>query len=145
MRLLITGSRSWSDKDRLWGRLDNILDGIVERHKERYIKEGLMLVSGHARGADALGEWWFQTRFPLEQPEVWKPDWKMYGGRAGIVRNTDMVDSWPDWVAAFIMPCDKVDCPKGPDMHGSHGAIHCADYAHSKAIPVVRYYGGALR
>lgn len=144
MRLLITGSRGWSDRDRMWARLDEIHDAVVARYSEQYIKEGFMLVSGHARGADALGEWWFGARFPLEQPEIWKPDWKTYGGRAGIVRNTAMVDSHPDWCVGFIMPCDKIKCPK-PGLHGSHGAVHCSDYAIASGIPTNRYYGGALQ
>lgn len=143
MRLLITGSRSWSDKDRLWQVLDSTAEALAHHNRERYITEGLHLVSGHAYGADALGEAWFLERFPLEEPEVWRADWRKHGRRAGPIRNVAMVDSGPDLCVAFIMPCDKDNCTRG-DLHGSHGAVHCADYAAEKGVPTTRFYGGAL-
>lgn len=143
MRLLITGSRSWKDYERLCHCLDSIAEQFAIHSKDRYIKEGLTLVSGHAYGADAMGEAWFVTKFPLEQPEIWKADWRKYNRRAGIVRNTAMVDSWPDAVVGFLMPCDKDSCVN-VGRHWSHGADHCSTYAESKAIPTTRFYGADL-
>lgn len=143
MRLLITGSRSWKDYDRLCHCLDKIAEQFAHHHKERYIKEGLILVSGHAYGADAMGEAWFLSRFPLELPEIHKAEWKKYNKRAGVIRNTEMVDSMPDACAGFLMPCDQDKCPmKG--KHWSHGADHCTKYADSKDIPTTCFYGGEL-
>lgn len=140
--MLITGSRDWVDKERMWYALDRIAAACAQENKDRYIREGLQLVSGHARGADALAEHWALTRFPLEEIEVHRADWSK-GKRAGIIRNTEMVDSGPDMCAAFIMPCSKPNCPTS-DLHGSHGATHCADYAERQGVPVSRFYGGAL-
>lgn len=143
MRLMITGSRTWVDKDRMWHVLDRIVDNYIEIFKERFIAEGLVLVSGHAKGADALAEWWFQAKYPLEQPELWRAEWKKYGGRAGIIRNTAMVDSTPDSCVAFIMDCENEHCSK-PGLHGTHGATHCSDYADLMGIATSRFYGGRL-
>jgi hypothetical protein len=143
MRLLVTGSRTWKDYERLCRCLDEIADQFARVHSERFIAEGLMLMSGHAYGADAMAEAWFVTKYPLEQPEIWKAEWDRYYKRAGIVRNTAMVDSNPDACVAFIMECDKHQCAHLP-LHGTHGAVHCADYAERQGIPTTRYYGGKL-
>lgn len=143
MRLLITGSRTWKDYERLCRALDKIDDEFARLLPERYIKEGLTLMSGHAYGADAMAEAWYVTKYPFEQPELWRADWKKYNKRAGIVRNTAMVDAGPDACAAFIMDCDLRKCARLP-VHGTHGAVHCSDYAESQGIPTTRYYGGRL-
>jgi hypothetical protein len=144
VRLLVAGSRTWTDRDRLWQILGTLSGELARVHKDRFVKEGLTLVSGHARsGADVLAEEWFADRFPLESPELWPADWKKIGRRAGIVRNTAMVDSGPDLCVAFIMPCDKDACViKNP--HGSHGTVHCSDYAERRGVLTTRYYGGVV-
>jgi len=142
VRLLITGSRTWPDQGRLWHVLDQTAQALAHHNKDRYIAEGLHLVSGHAYGADAQAEAWFADRFPLEEAELWRADWKQ-GKRAGVVRNVAMVDSRPDVCVAFIMPCDKDTCRRG-ELHGSHGAMHCAEYAERQGVPTTRFYGGGL-
>jgi hypothetical protein len=143
MRLLVTGSRTWKDYERLCRCLDKVSESLAKTHPDRYVKEGLTLMSGHAYGADAMAEAWFLTRYPLEQPEIWKAEWGKYHKRAGIVRNTAMVDAGPDVCVGFIMDCDQRKCAHLP-VHGTHGAVHCADYAERCGIPTTRYYGGKL-
>lgn len=140
MRLLVTGSRSWTDQERLWDVLDSVAQALAHHNKDRYIAEGLRLVSGHAQGADALAEAWFKDRFPLEEAELWRADWKGLGRRAGIIRNVAMVDTLPDVCVGFIMPCDNPSCRR-EEWHGSHGAVHCATYAEERGVLTRRYYG----
>jgi hypothetical protein len=127
----------------MWTILDGIASRMIHEADDRYIAEGFHLVSGHARGADQMAERWSREFFPLEEIERWVADWSQ-GKRAGIVRNVAMVDSLPDECVAFIMPCDKPNCPR-PQPHGSHGAVHCADYAASRGIPTSRFYGGGFQ
>lgn len=141
MRLLVTGSRNWRNTNRLWLCLDSLAEALARFHKEQFIREGLILVSGHARqGVDRMAEDWYADRFPLETPELWPANWKT-GRSAGIKRNITMVDTHPDLCVAFIALCDKTNCHID-GLHGSHGATQCSDYAEASGIKVSRYYEG---
>ena len=88
-RILITGSRGWTDQARMWSVLDEVSAG----------KEKVLLVSGHARGADSMAEAWARSRG--HQVEVHPADWNQHGNRAGYVRNQKMADLGADIVVAF--------------------------------------------
>lgn len=50
--------------------------------------ENIVIVSGHASGADALGERYAQERgYELE---TYPADWKVHGRAAGSIRNAQM-------------------------------------------------------
>ena len=91
LRILITGSRHYSDKKRV--------DVIFRNVMKRFENDEYVLISGNARGADALCEevaeelGWKVERFPA--------DWNKYGKRAGGIRNQTMVDSGADLCLAF--------------------------------------------
>ena len=90
-RLLVTGSRDWSDVD------------AVVRELQFFAKAGeVTLVSGNCPdGADAIAEevaiglGWTLERHPA--------DWKKNGKKAGFVRNAEMVDAGADACVAFIL------------------------------------------
>lgn len=143
MRILVTGSRSWTDYIK------------VSREIVRYISEnGVMGVDSEGLpvdwdtsdvvimhgacplGADALAEEYAICHW-IEQEE-YPADWKKHGKAAGFVRNSQMVHAHPDVCLAFINPCRKQDCPKRKP-HGTHGASHCADLAESHGIEVRRF------
>lgn len=91
LRILITGSRHYSDRDKI---------GLVFRNlMKRFKNDEYILISGNARGADKLGEeaaeelGWTVERYPA--------DWNRYGKRAGGIRNQAMVDSGADLCLAF--------------------------------------------
>ncbi len=48
-----------------------------------------MIISGHCKGADMLGEK-FAKQHSI-QTFILKPDWKKFGKRAGFVRNHDII------------------------------------------------------
>ena len=79
-RVVVCGGLSFTDQETCFTSLDRILDG----------KEDIEIVSGHARGADALGEK-YAMMHSLELT-VFKADWKRYGRGAGPIRNKQMVD-----------------------------------------------------
>lgn len=91
LRILITGSRHYSDIKRV--------DVIFRNVMKRFENDEYVLISGNARGADALCEevaeklGWKVERFPA--------DWNKYGKRAGGIRNQLMVDSGADLCLAF--------------------------------------------
>jgi hypothetical protein len=118
MRVLVTGSRGWSDET----AIRRAFAEIAMLHGP----ENMTIVHGACvRGADALADeiaraWTGMTieRHPAE--------WGRYGKRAGFMRNQVMVDEGADVCLAFI-------------VDGSRGATHCAERAALFGIPV-RYH-----
>ena len=88
MRLIVAGSRDFVDYE----YLSAVLDGV-----STYV-DTIEIVSGCARGADALGERFAEergmeiTRFPA--------DWGTHGRAAGYIRNVEMAD-YADALIAF--------------------------------------------
>lgn len=87
-RLMITGSRTWDDKE----VIVHELLFIAKKYKN------VVLVSGHAIGADRLAE---EVAVGLGWVvEIHEPDWKV-GKSAGYKRNTTMLETGVQAVLAF--------------------------------------------
>lgn len=93
MRVLVCGSRTWSDRDLIMKELSKLPKDTV-------------IIEGEARGADSLAasvaeELGFAImRFPA--------DWDRYGKRAGWLRNQQMLtEGNPDRVIAFTDDLQK--------------------------------------
>lgn len=118
-RLLITGSRTWTDRAVIRDALRTWWDSTGRN-------PDAVLVSGKCpKGADRIcEEIWTRNGLTLElHPAKWqKPDGTV-DKRAGFTRNAAMVDTAPDHLIAFI-------------MNGSNGATHTLNYARKKGIPV---------
>ena len=116
-RILITGSRDWTDID----KITEVLRGawIVGGHRD-----DIVLVSGSCRtGADAIAEEvWDRQGFPIEPHPA---DWSL-GKQAGFVRNAEMVSLGADVCFAFI-------------KNGSKGATMTANLAEKALIPTFRF------
>lgn len=79
-RVIIAGCRDFADYELLKERCDYCL--------QNQKPEDFFMVSGHASGADALGERYAQERgFELE---TYPADWKSHGRAAGPIRNAQM-------------------------------------------------------
>jgi len=88
-RLMITGSRTWDDKE----VIVHELLFIAKKYKN------VVLVSGHAAGADRLAE---EVAVGLGWVvEIHEPDWKLHGNSAGYKRNTTMLETGVQAVLAF--------------------------------------------
>lgn len=85
MRIAIVGSRGYAD-----------LDAV--RRFVAWLPKGTTIVSGGARGVDALAV--SEALLRGLKTEVHKPDWKTYGPRAGFVRNRLIIQK-ADVVVAF--------------------------------------------
>lgn len=117
MRILITGSRDWDDRQ----LLEDILIGY-----DTLVGTGPMtLVSGACpTGADAMAESyaeyaeWTVERYPAL--------WGLHGKRAGYVRNAEMVGLGADICLAFI-------------KNNSRGASMTAKLAQRAGIETVVY------
>ena len=79
-RVIIAGCRDFNDYELLKEKCDYFLQDEK--------KEDVVIISGHASGADALGERYAQERgFQLE---TFPADWKAHGWAAGPIRNARM-------------------------------------------------------
>lgn len=79
MKLGVIGSRSFSDKEKLF------------RELETYVNRASLLVSGGAEGADSLAECWaVENNVPLE---LFLPDFDAFGGGAYRIRNEKIVEN----------------------------------------------------
>ena len=80
-RMIVAGSRDFQDYALMCSHLDKITAGIPGR---------IELISGHAPGADSLGERY--AREHKMKVRVFPARWVLYGKAAGVIRNQEMVD-----------------------------------------------------
>lgn len=117
MRVLITGSRDWTDQF----LIQYALDYIDHKARTASFPVACTLVVGKCRGADQIGEeiarrlGWEIDPFPA--------NWSQHGAAAGPLRNQEMVDSGADVCVAF---------PLG----ASRGTRDCIARARAAGIPV---------
>jgi hypothetical protein len=92
MNLAIVGSRNFTDPERLSRIVDKVQGDIT------------LIVSGGARGADTLAEYYAKKKaIPYL---IFPADWDKHGKKAGILRNQDIVDN-ADAMIAFLAPESK--------------------------------------
>ena len=78
-RIIVAGSRYFSNKEWLYSVLDDYLKSV---------DDNVEIVSGHCRGADMLGEQYAKDHgIPLI---LFPANWSKYGKRAGYIRNNQM-------------------------------------------------------
>ena len=88
-KVIIAGGRDFRNYNLLKEKCDAILSSV---------KDDIMIVSGCADGADSLGE-----KYAAENDYIvayFPPNWRLYGRRAGPVRNREMAD-YGDALIAF--------------------------------------------
>ncbi len=113
LRILITGSRYWSD----WIKLADVLKRYAS-----YSTDEVVIVHGDCpTGADQLAEQWATER--KIRTEKHPAKWEKYGKAAGPKRNQKMVDLGADICIAFPLP-------------DSRGTVDCMNKAKAANIPV---------
>lgn len=81
-KVIIAGGRYFSDYELLKKTCDEFLQDKTG--------EEIVIISGHASGADTLGERYAQEKgFKIE---TYPADWKKYGRAAGTIRNEQMAN-----------------------------------------------------
>lgn len=135
VRILVTGSRTWTDKTRLNQAIADTISNFIELGYTEFI-----IVHGGAGGADAMASQFVRMLDELISidetmlgaeimvgEECWPAEWGGPAGkRAGRDRNELMVHLGADICLAFI-------------KDGSPGASHCADYAAKHGITTHRF------
>lgn len=111
VKLVICGSRDFADYPRLCTFMDN---QVLRALRPDFI------LSGSARGADALGERFARDRrIPLQ---LFPADWDRHGRSAGYIRNEEMIGAATHLVAFWDGQ--------------SRGTHHAINFAHRRGIPV---------
>ena len=112
-KVIIAGSRGFSNYKLLYETCNSTL-------REKRKTHNIVVISGHARGADTLGEKYAKDMgFDLE---IFPAEWKKFGKSAGFKRNEKMAEV-ADGLIAF--------------WNGeSHGTKHMIDIATEKGIQV---------
>ena len=96
-KVIIAGSRGFSNYKLLREQCNKFL-------REKRKTNNIIIVSGHARGADTLGEKYAQDEgFALE---IYPAQWKKLGKQAGYRRNEQMAEV-ADALIAFWDGCSK--------------------------------------
>ncbi len=109
MRVLVCGSRGWTDYDAILHRLAQIKASLPT------------IVHGAASGADTMADRAAKTLNLTV--ECYPADWATYGKRAGFIRNEQMLDTGVGLVIAF--------------WDGrSRGTQHTIESAKRRGIPV---------
>ena len=87
-KVILAGSRDYTNYAQLCAFADQVLAGT----------EDIEIVSGGARGTDAMGERYArERRYKLK---VFPAEWKKWGAAAGPIRNAQMAD-YADALIAF--------------------------------------------
>lgn len=98
VKLVIVGSRTFND----YRLAENIINHIAVEYGYKYIE----IVSGGARGADAIGERYADNNGITKK--IIPVDWNRWGKRAGFIRNVDIIDN-----------CDICICFWDGENHGT--------------------------
>ena len=86
MKVIIAGSRTFSNYNLLEAEIDNLRLDITE------------IICGEAKGADSLGKMYaIRHNIPVKS---FPAKWDLYGKRAGMIRNQEMGD-YADYLIAF--------------------------------------------
>ena len=112
MRILITGSRMWVNREAIAAELSSAIVGV---------SAPVVVHGGCPTGADAIAD--RLARLYGCAVEVYEADWDQHGRAAGPVRNQKMVDLGADVCLAF---------PLGD----SRGTRDCMRRAFAAGIPV---------
>jgi hypothetical protein len=119
LRLLVCGSRDWTDTDLLTVSVDQ---AVTEHGRGR---AGVVVIEGGARGADRLAGALARARgWQLEEHPA---DWQRHGRAAGIRRNARMLrEGRPERVLAFT-----------DDLAASRGTADMVRRARAAGLPVL--------
>ena len=111
-RIIIAGSRFFFDYDKMLNTLNDLGIHIINTI------DPVEIVSGHAQGADALGEKFAKDYgYPLK---TFPAEWEKYGKAAGPIRNEKM--------AKYASEADRgmlIAFPMG-ESRGTHNMIELA-------------------
>ena len=94
-KIVIAGGRDFTDYDYLAESMVHVLNAAPHST----YADDCIVISGGAKGADQLGEWFCHEHL-YKEPILYKADWEKHGKMAGPMRNTEMAKA-ADYVVCF--------------------------------------------
>lgn len=88
IKIIVAGSRSFSDISTLTNIIDHVLNLYV--YKKGFAKNKIEIVCGMARGADLLGKRYAEVNG--YDVKCFPANWDLYGKSAGYLRNKEMAE-----------------------------------------------------
>lgn len=86
IRIIVAGTRTFSDYELLRNKLDDFISELKQKHPNKQI----VIITGAAKGADQLGSFYARSHnIPIKE---FPADWTTYGKAAGPIRNKQMLD-----------------------------------------------------
>lgn len=136
-RVLITGSRGWSDNIFIANELRNVILRFEALGGDP--TEQVIVVHGDCPdGADALAKAWLESHKQIAnhpvKAEAHSADWTKNGKAAGHIRNGYMVKLGAEICVGFALPCRKLNCPRRDTPHATHGTGDCLSRARRARI-----------
>lgn len=104
MRILITGSRNWPDKEKVAYEIEQAIEEIVSSGAVD-VDGGVTVIHGACEfgGADTMAaEWALHQGYAIQAHPVGEKSKATHGNRAYYLRNKAMVDSGADVCLAFV-------------------------------------------
>lgn len=127
-KLVVTGSRAWTNRFWLGAYLDMTYANVLSAGKEMVVGVG-----DCPTGADMMTYEW--CRGNGLRPRVYKADWDQYGGAAGPVRNRKMLkEIEPDLVMGFLQRGEA-----------NRGTLDCLDQAETLGIDYLEFWSDKFR
>lgn len=131
MRVIVTGSRDWTDRQAVHDALNEV-----------YRTYGpVVLVHGDcSTGADAMAHEWYEfaRRLVPVNEERFRAAWEARGKAAGPERNERMVKAGAQLLLAFTGPCTREHCTQ-PQPHDSHGTASCVELAREAGVEIKEF------
>lgn len=95
MRVLVCGSREWTDVAAVHGALYGLAALVGD-------EDDFVVIQGGAPGADSVASDWVAVTDLADEHLAFPADWDRHGKAAGPIRNQQMIDeAKPDVVIAF--------------------------------------------
>lgn len=124
MIVLVCGDRNWTDRKKIYNRLDVLWNWIQEDYGLNENPLKTTIIHGAAKGADTIAGDVAKKDIGF-QVKAFPADWNKHGKSAGPIRNRQMLDEKPDLVIAFHSNIAK-----------SKGTKDCIEEANRRGIKV---------
>jgi len=134
MKVVVTGSRTWREREQVEDQLDRLYLQTLE------VSQDFELIHGGAKdGADLFAHEWAENLsragFAITETVI-RPDYNTWGPKiAPLQRNTLMILRGPDVVLAFAERCVNPTC-KRRYTHSTHGTWDAVSKAFKARIEV---------
>lgn len=106
MRVIVCGSRTWTDRKAIEDRLGALMRESLGKWTDLFEPPGTLTVVHGAceEGADAFARDWCRYHWGTVFEEAHPANWDEYGRKAGPIRNSVVASKGADLCLAFRMP-----------------------------------------